>query len=69
MRKWELDSLQLKRVQLDDIGQDQTIDRTSVTEIMDVIQIIEICEAIENSGDIIVDIKDNGSGIKIWKLH
>ena len=59
--------LQLKRVQLIDIGQAQIIDRTSVTEIMDVILIIEICEAIENNGDIIVDTRDNRSGIKIWK--
>ena len=50
--------LQLKRVQLIDIGQAQIIDRTSVTEIMDVILIIEICEAMEHNGDIIVDITE-----------
>ena len=55
MKKWELDSLQLKRVQLADIGQNQT---TSVTEIMDVILITEICEVIENNGGIIVDIRE-----------
>jgi len=65
MRKWELDSLQLKRVELADIDQDRIIDRRPATEIMAVILIIRA--AIENKGDIIVDIRDNRSGIKIWK--
>jgi hypothetical protein len=39
-----------------DIDQDQIINRTAATEIMADILIVEICAAIENNGDIIVDI-------------
>jgi hypothetical protein len=56
MRKWELDSLQLKRVHIADIDLDQIIERTPAT--VAVMLIIEICAAIENNGDIIVAITE-----------
>jgi hypothetical protein len=57
MRRWALDSLQLESLHMTDIDQGH-IDIIVATKIIVVILVIEICAAIENSEDIIVDIKE-----------
>jgi hypothetical protein len=53
MKRWELQFLLLKSVQIIDINQDQVIRLTAATEVVVIMAVIEICAVIENSEMII----------------